>query len=260
MGGSSDSDFGLGRSHRPDIDLIIISNDVSQEQQLLIIVVNVMLHAQLYFLLILFRKWKQQACIIFKCISGGGLIKFFSCSLDGNLVKLQVGLNSVLCCRVQEKPLLESQTSPDDDGWAGWGDSWGKKNEGTTQDQWGSWSNESPSPPEEKANDKKPADEDGWSADNWGGTFTPSPSAKKASKTSGKSRKKNEPDTANLIDLDRKDDAGSGDTTGLGDTEGKNDGWDNEVWAQDDDDDVWKTLELDSSGKDKQSGTSKKGD
>ena len=40
MGGSSDSDFGLSRSHRPYIDLIIILNRVFHEQQLLIIVVN----------------------------------------------------------------------------------------------------------------------------------------------------------------------------------------------------------------------------
>ena len=148
--------------------------------------------------------------------------------------------------------MLGRETSPDDDGWAGWGDSWGKKNEGP-QDQWGSWSNESPSPTA-TSNNKKPSDEDGWSTDNWGSSFTSSPSSKKASKPSGKSRKKNEPDTANLIDLDRNDDAGLGDA-------GKDDGWDNEVWAQDnDDDDVWKTLELDSSGKDKPSRTSKKGD
>ena len=49
MGGSSDSDFGLSRSHRPHSNLIIILNGVLHEQQLLIIVVNVMLHAQLDF-------------------------------------------------------------------------------------------------------------------------------------------------------------------------------------------------------------------
>ena len=98
-------------------------------------------------------------------------------------------------------------------------------------------------------------DEDGWSNDNWGSSFT-SPSAKKPTKTSGKSRtsgKKNEPDLANLIDLGGSTEAGTGGA-------GENDGWDNEVWAQDDDDDVWKTLELDSSGKTKQKSSGKKGD
>ena len=42
---SSDSDFGLRRNHH--IDLIIILYRVFHEQQLLIIVVNVLLHEQL---------------------------------------------------------------------------------------------------------------------------------------------------------------------------------------------------------------------
>ena len=46
---SSDSDFSLSRSLRPRIDFITILNGVLHEQQLLIIVVNVMLHAQLNF-------------------------------------------------------------------------------------------------------------------------------------------------------------------------------------------------------------------
>ena len=166
-----------------------------------------------------------------------------------------------LVCRVQEKPLLGQQPSPDDDGWAGWGDTWGTgTGTGTggtktkaSPDQWGSWSNESPSPTTvEKSDSKKEVDDDNWSTDNWGSSFS-SPASKKPAKTSGKSRtsgKKNEPDLANLIDLGGSTEAGTGD----------NDGWDNEVWAQDDDDDVWKTLELDSGSKTKQKGASKKGE
>ena len=41
---SSDSYFGFNSTHRPIINFIIILNGVFHEQQLLIIVVNVMLH------------------------------------------------------------------------------------------------------------------------------------------------------------------------------------------------------------------------
>ena len=56
MGGSDDSDFGLSRSHRPHIELIINLNGLFHEQQLVIIVVNVVLRAQLYFLFLFFSK------------------------------------------------------------------------------------------------------------------------------------------------------------------------------------------------------------
>ena len=49
MGGSSDSDFGLSRSHQSNIDFNYYLNGVFHEQQLLVIVVNVMLHAFFIF-------------------------------------------------------------------------------------------------------------------------------------------------------------------------------------------------------------------
>ena len=55
----------------------VIATSVLAAQQLLIMVVNVMLHAQLYFLFDFFsRKSKHQTCLIFECISGGGRIEF----------------------------------------------------------------------------------------------------------------------------------------------------------------------------------------
>ena len=63
VGGSSDIDIDLSRSHGPQIDLISILNCVFNERQLLITVVNVMLYAQLDFSV--FFKRKHQTCIIF---------------------------------------------------------------------------------------------------------------------------------------------------------------------------------------------------
>ena len=182
-----------------------------------------------------------------------------------------------------KKPLLDSPEK-DEDSWSGWGDGWGSKaspgaeeagsaggrgagagagGAGKTQpeddgDAWGSWSNEgSPSPAAGKTDQ-----DDAWNNDDWGtGTglttttatsATTTSTTKKSSSTSNHkkssssrskhhkkhAKKTGEPATANLIDF------GENNTEPAAQN---NDGWDNEVWAQEDDDDVWQSLELDSS-------------
>lgn len=149
--------------------------------------------------------------------------------------------------RNQQKSELLLGDSGDKDDWAGWGEEWGDTdNQQLTpevkedEDNWGSWSNETKS--------KKSPDND-WNNEDWGSNFSsPSKSSKSKeksakspkSKKSGakKEKKKKEPATANLIDF--------GDDGGDGGTEEKatNDGWDNEVWAAEDD--AWESLESDS--------------
>ena len=65
---------------------------------------------------------------------------------------------------------------------------------------------------------------DGWDDADWGSL---------GDSKSGSSKKQKQPLVGNLLDLD--DDSGVGQG---------GDGWDNEVWAADEDDD-WQTLELD---------------
>ena len=71
-GGSIDSDFGLNRSHRSLIDLIIIKW-CFHYKQLLSIVLNVMLQTRLYILFVfVFQKMVAPNFeSIFECISDG---------------------------------------------------------------------------------------------------------------------------------------------------------------------------------------------
>lgn len=155
-----------------------------------------------------------------------------------------------------EKPLL-GDTSPDNDEWAGWVDEWkedGSKSSASqpsiTKDQeepWEDWSNQGNSSQSSATNHKELSDD--WNNDGWDDTpltATDSRNSQSASRAKHKPHaskarsstgKKNpaEPATANLIDF------GNGATNNTGAEEG----WDNEVWAAEDEDDVWQTLELD---------------
>ena len=156
-----------------------------------------------------------------------------------------------------KKPLLESPEKDGDDSWSGWSDNWNNSSptdQGAPDkegDTWGSWSNENSLSPATKD------DDDGWNNDDWGTSLTSSSSSSKKSMSSASNHKKSskpkhhkknataakktsgEPATANLIDFGE-----SG--NGQNDAESANDGWDNEVWAQDEDDE-WQSLEIDTS-------------
>ncbi|XP_013417255.2 ADP-ribosylation factor GTPase-activating protein 1-like isoform X2 [Lingula anatina] len=137
------------------------------------------------------------------------------------------------------------------DDWSGWEDEWGEGGANHSQDDqrltssqddgWGSWNDE---------DSKNTASrEDGWQTEDWGAPIdtkpksSPSKTKGKAKNKESKSKKTREPATANLIDF--------GDATA---TNGSSDanpnmGWDNEVWANDDD--AWEALEVDTSSKSK---------
>lgn len=84
----------------------------------------------------------------------------------------------------------------------------------------------------------KPANDDGWNSEDWG----PEISSSSSSKTSKKPKTK-DPLVGNLLDLDLNDDSKT-----LTDSGANNSGWDNDVWA-DGDDDEWQSLELDTKNK-----------
>ncbi len=172
-----------------------------------------------------------------------------------------------------KKPLLDSPEKDGDDSWSGWSDSWADKSppaDARTSpeqegDAWGSWSNEnSPTAPTAAEAAEREQDDDGWNNDDWGAQLsssTTSSGSKKSTaaasnhKKSSKPKhhkshaakktanKKGEPATANLIDFGDSGNSGSAVTQ---QEENVNDGWDNEVWAQDDDEDAWLSLEVDS--------------
>ena len=149
---------------------------------------------------------------------------------------------------------MDSPEKDGDDSWSGWSDNWGNTSPSDKNapeqdgDAWGSWSNENSPSPASKT------EGDGWNNDDWGTSLTSSSSKKSTSsassnqkKSSKPKHKKNataakktggEPATANLIDF--------GDSENGQKAESTNDGWDNEVWAQDEDDE-WQSLELDTS-------------
>ena len=156
-----------------------------------------------------------------------------------------------------KKPLLDSPEKDGDDSWSGWSDNWGggaSPSEKTAPQQdgdaWGSWSNENSPSPATKT------EGDGWNNDDWGTSLTSSSSSSKKSTSSSASNQKKsskpkhkknstaakktggEPATANLIDF--------GESGNVQKEESANDGWDNEVWAQDEDDE-WQSLEIDTS-------------
>jgi len=85
----------------------------------------------------------------------------------------------------------------------------------------------------------KPANDDGWNTEDWGPEITSSSSSSKSSK---KTTTK-DPLVGNLLDLDLNDES-----TAVTDSGANNSGWDNDVWA-DGDDDEWQSLELDSKKK-----------
>ena len=151
-----------------------------------------------------------------------------------------------------DKPLLEN--SPEhEDSWEGWGDTWGKGDslngeKAQEADNWDSWSNEKSPQKSSKVKDQD------WNTEEWSG-FSDQPKAAKSKSSHKKSKTKSsaksaEPATANLIDFGSE---GNGTT---------NEGWDNEVWAQNDEDDAWQSLELDSgkASKNIPKAKSKKGD
>lgn len=134
-------------------------------------------------------------------------------------------ITTIICCRNygedNKKPLLDSPEK--DDGSGGWG--WGEEEE-----HWEGWSNEQ-SPGASPAPDK-PTD-NSWNNDSWG--FNDSnKSTNNAKPAKKKSKSKKEAATGNLIDFD-------------GDAGKQQEGWDNETWAaNDEEDDAWQALELDS--------------
>ena len=154
--------------------------------------------------------------------------------------------------------MLDSPEKDGDDSWSGWSDNWGntsptdKAAPNNDGDAWGSWSNENSPSPTSKT------DDDGWNNDDWKTSLTSASSSKKSSSSSASSHKKSsktkhhkknataakksawgEPATANLIDFGDSGNAQKEESA-------NNDGWDNEVWAQDEDDE-WQSLEIDTS-------------
>ena len=151
------------------------------------------------------------------------------------------------------------ESSPDkegEDGWgSGWGDEWGDSSKSTgsksspsepdtAAEKWDSWSNEQPSPTAEPTT--AAPDNAAWNND-WG-SFTSSPATKATTKTAkSKSNQKRagktartgltEPATANLIDFGADESVKFGGDSGM-----ESSGWDNEVWAAEEDDD-WHPLE-----------------
>lgn len=139
---------------------------------------------------------------------------------------------------------MESSPEKDGDDWGqGWGDDWGnesnesKSNHSKTSpaaeanEKWESWSNEKTSPVQES-----PPQHD-WNND-WGSFDKPTTKSAKSKVNQKKAQasrtgKKGEPATANLIDF-------GGDSSSKG---GADSGWDNEVWAAEDDE-QWESLEV----------------
>ena len=129
-----------------------------------------------------------------------------------------------------KKPLLDSPDKEDSN--SGWG--WGDKDE-----QWEGWSNEQSTGFNSNAPQSK--DSDGWDNDGWG----PAPVSNKTSSKKPSSKKPKatttdyEAATGNLIDFGGESKINNG-------TGGSS--WDNEVWAADDEEeDAWQALELESS-------------
>lgn len=158
-----------------------------------------------------------------------------------------------------EKPLLGERSPEGDENWSGWGDEWGNgsdkspsspssEGQAGNNDGWEDWSNEQspvskdPLPPTDK-------DGDDWNNEEWGSgltssdtTTTTSASVNKKKKAQPKKAKPSqkepyEPAMGNLIDL-------GGDPSANSSSVSAGDGWDNDSWAQEDDE--WQSLELDS--------------
>ncbi|CAL1526913.1 unnamed protein product [Lymnaea stagnalis] len=103
-----------------------------------------------------------------------------------------------------------------------------KTEEKKTDDDWDNWkdtSKTSSSKPKKKSQKSAPgvSSQEGWDDADWNTGFT------------SNSAKQKQPLVGNLLDLD--------DGNGMGST-GGGDGWDNEVWADEKEDDDWQTLDL----------------
>ena len=165
---------------------------------------------------------------------------------------------------LNKQPLMGGEKEEED--WSGgWGDDWGGSGGGRKQqqqtDEWGSWSNEQPSPNHSaRTRQKASPSDDGWNSEDWNNSFDMSNSSSKKPLTSSrpamsknqknelKPKRASDPVTANLIDFGG---AGANSRTDKSKSHGEwdnNTDWNNEVWAEEDDDD-WGSLEVNSKAK-----------
>ncbi|XP_067679916.1 ADP-ribosylation factor GTPase-activating protein 1-like isoform X2 [Haliotis asinina] len=150
--------------------------------------------------------------------------------------------------------------SDDDDSW---GDSWGsewddKKKKKSGQSDWSAgdddeleaWLNNDETPLSSTSSSKQKSKNDNW--DDWGNDTGGNSTAKKTKEN--KKASKNKEDGWKDVDWDsgftspaKQKEPLVGNLLDLGDTSAGNDngGWDNDVWANDDDDDAWQSLDVD---------------
>lgn len=115
----------------------------------------------------------------------------------------------------------QSKNSNNDESWDDWGPMDGKDKKSLKSSQ---------NMKKKESLKTKKLEDDDWTVEEWGGNV---------SSNKNSSKKLKDPLVGNLLDLDIND---------SGNTGANNSGWDNEVWADGDDDD-WQTLEIESKNK-----------
>jgi hypothetical protein len=116
-----------------------------------------------------------------------------------------------------------SKNSNNEENWDDWGHNDGKDKKSLKSSQ---------NMKKKESLKTKKGEDDGWNVEDWGGQVSSNKNVSKKSK---------DPLVGNLLDLDINE---SGNT----ETGANNSGWDNEVWADGDDDD-WQSLEIESKKK-----------